>query len=369
MKPNNPFQTVGYFGPDYFCDRRKETKRLLDAVENDSNVTLIAPRRYGKTGLIHHFFHNLPADAIPVYLDIYSIRDLAGFSKAFASAVIAAGDSVLDKTLSAVGTFFKNCRPTITPQADGLPKFSFDIAPSEAEASLRDAFEYLKHREKRLVIAIDEFQQVCEFPEQGTEALLRTLIQEVPWVRFIFAGSRHHLMGEMFLTAKHPFYNSTDVLSLKPIDKDVYGEFAAAFFSSKGRPFSIEAFGEIYDRFSGITWYVQRVLKEVWAQDTGLVDRKQIDSIISELVADRELTFSDLFESQNGVSQTLLRAIAAERCVEEPTATAFLAKYGLCASSVRSALTDLVARDIVYKSDVGYRVYERLFDEWLRKCL
>ena len=59
MKPNNPFLVRGYAGPDWFCDRAAETDRLVSSLENDRDVTLIAPRRYGKTGLVHNVFHRL----------------------------------------------------------------------------------------------------------------------------------------------------------------------------------------------------------------------------------------------------------------------------------------------------------------------
>ena len=366
MKPNNPFITIGYFGPEYFCDRKAETKKLLSALENDSNVTLISPRRYGKTGLIHNLFHELPKDYIPVYLDIYSLHDLSEFTREFASAITSAGDTAIEKLSKSVAQFFKSCRPTMIPQEQGMPKFSFDIAPGRAELTLREAFEYLKSREQRMVIAIDEFQQITEFPEPGTEALLRSLIQEVPWVRFIFAGSRHHLMGEMFLSAKHPFYNSTDILSLKPIDIEEYVRFAGGFFHERNLPFEDEVFRELYNRFDGITWYIQRVMKSIWSEGVGLKSSAQLDAAVHELVVDRETTFADLFSSQNEVAKRLLKAVASEVSVLEPTAAAFLSRHSLSASSVRSAISDLVARELLYRGESGYVVYDRLFGEWLR---
>lgn len=54
MKPNNPFLVRGYAGPEFFCDRAAETASLVSSIENDRDVTLIAPRRYGKTGLVHN---------------------------------------------------------------------------------------------------------------------------------------------------------------------------------------------------------------------------------------------------------------------------------------------------------------------------
>lgn len=56
----NPFVIYGYKGPEYFCDRRKETQKLISALDNGRNVVL-APRRMGKTGLIRHAFHEIEA--------------------------------------------------------------------------------------------------------------------------------------------------------------------------------------------------------------------------------------------------------------------------------------------------------------------
>ena len=366
MKPYNPFVLVGYQGPEYFCDREVETEKMLSWIRNGSNVTLMAPRRYGKTGLIHNVFARLPEDCRGVYIDIYSTHSLSDLAKAFADAVVGTVDTPVEKTLSAIGQFFRSCRPTVTPQANGMPKFSFDVVPSEAESTLRDVFEYLKARERRMVIAIDEFQQILEYPEKGTEALLRSLIQDTPWVRFVFAGSRHHLMAEMFATARHPFYNSTDMLSLAVIDSRKYAQFARDFFAADGKPFDEEAFQSLYDRFEGVTWYVQRVLNWVWNTGKGLDGESVVEEAVASLIEDRALVFRDLLDSQPEVARRLLPHIARRKTVNSPTAAEFLSETRLSASSVRSALCDLESRDIVYRSSDGYQVYEKLFGEWLR---
>lgn len=48
---NNPFVIYGYKGAEYFCDRKKETKTIVEALENERNVVLMSPRRIGKTDL------------------------------------------------------------------------------------------------------------------------------------------------------------------------------------------------------------------------------------------------------------------------------------------------------------------------------
>ena len=90
MKPNNPFVTRGYRGPEYFCDRVAETGKIVSALTNERNVTLMAPRRYGKTGLVHNVFNSLPSDYATVYIDIYATSNLQDFTQMFANAVLGA---------------------------------------------------------------------------------------------------------------------------------------------------------------------------------------------------------------------------------------------------------------------------------------
>ena len=368
MKLKNPFLTAGYAGEEYFCDRRRETAKMIAAFENDRNLTLIAPRRYGKTGLIKNALAKMPREFVGVYLDIFSVADLATFTAAFAAAVVGALDSPVEKTLSAVARFFRSCRPTITPQEDGTPRFSFDIAPSSAKATLDETFAYLKAKNRRVVIAIDEFQQIAEFPEKGVEAALRSHIQFVPWVRFVFAGSRHHVMSEMFGSAKRPFYQSTEILSLGTIDPAEYEKFARRHFAARRKRVNAKVFHGLYERFEGITWYVQAVLNKVWESGCGLTSARQVDDAVDSLVEGNAIVFHDLLRSQNDASRALLKAVAAEGCVASPTAGAFLSKHGLSShSTVRSALRNLLDGDLLYQTDCGYVVYDRLFGIWLSR--
>ena len=39
--PTNPFLITGYQGPDYFCDREKETASLMSALKNGRNIHIL----------------------------------------------------------------------------------------------------------------------------------------------------------------------------------------------------------------------------------------------------------------------------------------------------------------------------------------
>lgn len=368
MKLENPFLTRGYAGPDYFCDREAETAKLVSALNNGRDVTLVAPRRYGKTGLIRNTFERLGKTTAAVYLDIFTIPDLPSFVRVFSSSVIGRLDSATQRIGKKIAGFFKSCRPTMTPQSDGTVSFSFDFAPSQAEATLQETFDYIAARGRKIVIAIDEFQQVRNFPERGVEGLLRGCIQFVPSARFVFAGSKKHMMDEMFVSPKGPFYQSTQLMSLGAIDREKYASFAGRFFTGAGRPFHKDVFDSLYGRFDGVTWYVQTVLNRVWARGCGLSSLSQIDEIVGEIVEESGLFFHDLLFSQTPAEQAVLRAIAREGSVKSVSAAAFVRNHGLPApSTIRSAVSSLENRDLLYRSDAGEIVYDRFFGIYLSR--
>lgn len=371
MKPSNPFLISGYYSPEYFCDREAETATVLDALENGRNLTLIAPRRMGKTGLIHQAFHILKEqqkDVATFYMDIYSTRSLSDFVQIFASTILGQFDPEPHKTLARLGKVLRMCRPVLTvDEQTGVPKLTVDIAPDKEEHSLKEIFDYLASIEKRCYIAIDEFQQIAEYPEKGVEALLRSYIQFVPNINFIFAGSKQHVMSEMFASSKRPFYQSTQLLSIGTIGKDSYAAFATGKFAAKGITLSAEVFDVIYDKFEGHTWYVQAILNRLYGYGK-TPDNSLVGYAINQIVDEMSYTYADLCKSQTSGSLKLLKAIANEGCVAEITAGDFIARYRLrAASSISTALKKLVANEIVYPSDNGYTVYDRFLAEWLRR--
>jgi len=370
MKLANPFLTAGYAGPEYFCDRKNETEELLAHLDNDRNTTLLSPRRYGKTGLIRQVLHVLSKrrGVKTVYVDLYPTRNLSELARALAGAVAESVETPVEKALKAVSAFARGFRPTMTvDEYSGKPKFSFDINATNAQASLESILAYLQGRKGRTIVAIDEFQQIADYPEKGVEALLRSKIQFMHNVGFIFSGSRMHMMAEMFHSPKRPFFNSTAAMSLDVIDRKAYFRFAASFFRKAGRMLSEETFALAYDRFDGITWYVQSVLKELYASGIARPVEKDVIAAIGHLVEENSQNFGFILSKCTAGAVELLRAVAAERIVSEPMSAEFGRRHGLrAASSVRFALDSLLKDELLYKSEEGYVVYDRLLAEWLR---
>lgn len=370
MKPNNPFLIAGYHSPEFFCDRKAESSTILEALYNGRNITLIAPRRMGKTGLIHHVFYQLKeqkSDVVTLYMDIYSTQSLGDFVRLFANTVLGQLDSVSQKALNRIGQFIRSCRPVFTfDEITGTPKVTVDVSPTEEESTLKEIFDYLGSSEKRCYIAIDEFQQIAEYPEKGVEALLRSYIQFLPNVNFIFAGSKQHVMQEMFTSSKRPFYQSTQLLTIGTVNRDEYADFAMAHFAKNNLQLPREVFDAIYDKFDGHTWYIQNLLNRLYGYNRD-VEMASITYAMEQIVAEQSYSYADLLKAYPAGHVRLLKAIAQEGCVKEVLAGNFISKHKLrAASSVSSALKKLVANELVYQTTDGYIIYDRFMGEWLR---
>ena len=369
MKPNNPFLISGYHSPEFFCDREQETAKILDALSNGRNVTLIAPRRMGKTGLIRHAFYHLKEqqpEIVTLYMDIFSTQSLGDFVRLFANTVLGKLDSAPQKALSRISQFIRSCRPVFTfDEITGVPKVTIDVAPAEEENTLKEIFDYLASSEKRCYIAIDEFQQITEYDEKGVEALLRSYIQFLPNVNFIFAGSRKHVMQEMFTSSKRPFYQSTQVVTIDAIDKEKYAQFAIEHFTKHNTELPIDVFDAIYDKYNGHTWYMQALLNRLYGYNRN-VDSELVAYATEQIIAEYSYSYADLLRSYTAGNVKLLKAIAQEGCVKEVLAGDFITKYKLrAASSVSSSLKKLLNNELVYLTDQGYIIYDRFMGEWL----
>lgn len=371
MKPNNPFLISGYYSTELFCDRKTETDKILNALRNGRNMTLISPRRMGKTGLIKHAFYFLEKENnyTTIYLDIFATQNLKEFVQLFGANILGALDTNIEKIISKVGSMLKSCKPTISfDEISGQPQIGLEISSGQEEAGLKEIFEYIGNSKRRCVIAIDEFQQIAEYPEKGVEALLRSYIQFIPNAHFIFAGSKQHIMQEMFLSAKRPFFQSTQIMAIGPIELNAYYEFANIHLLKKDIHLTQEIFLQIYNEFEGHTWYIQAILNRIYSYDITSVDSVFVNKIIAELTEEGIFAYQNLIEAYTVNAIKLMKAISKEGCVVEINASSFLSKYDLgAASSVNTSLKKLLQKEVIYKSEKGYMVYDRFMALWLRR--
>lgn len=368
----NPFITIGYSGPEYFCDRETETQKLSEALINGRNVALISPRRLGKTGLIRHTFHRLVNEDSSrrcFYIDIYNTQNQTDLVQMLANVILGSMDSFSDKLMKSLSTFFKSCRPVFSMDPmTGAPTVSLDIQPQFSSVSLKEIVSYMAESGHECFVAIDEFQQILEYPEKGTEALLRSIAQFAPNVHFIYAGSKQHLMSDMFTSPKRPFYQSTQRMGLLPLNEDIYYEFAKNMMQKAGKALPKEVFSNVYSFARGYTYYIQDIMNRLFTKAETEVTMSQLQKIYSDLKEEGETVYKDYCDIIARGQLKLLLAIAKEDIVKQPYEADFMRRHNLTAvSSVKLALNALVKNGIVAKSPEGYYIYDRYLSLWLNK--
>lgn len=369
----NPFITYGYDGPEYFCDRVEETKRMTSLLVNGNHVALMSPRRMGKTGLIHHCFSQpeLQSNYYLFIVDIYATKSLAELTYELGRAILAVLKSKGRKAWERFIQIASSLRTGITLDGMGHPSWNLEIGDIKSpKVSLDEIFQYLNTADRPCIVAIDEFQAIMDYPEKNVEAMLRTYIQGCNNARFIFSGSKRHMMGEIFSSPARPFYQSTSTISLKPISLESYTVFITRHFTQGGRIIEPEAIRYAYEKFEGTTWYIQKICNEIYAMaERGIpCGIKEIDAAINYAVEEKDDTYQDLMARLPARQKATLLALARSGRNVQPTSGVFIKKYHLTsASAVQRSLTALQEKDIITSSNGKYYIYDYFLYYWLNR--
>lgn len=372
VKVNNPFIVGKYLSDKYFCDRKEETEFLRKQIENGRDVALISPRRLGKSGLIQHFFaqNDIKEKYHVFFVDIYATTSLAEF-------VYTLGKEIYEQ-LKPQSTIWKEKFFQIITSfrvgfkldaMSGAPSFDLGLGDIQIpQTTLDEIFAYIDESDKPCIIAIDEFQQIGEYPEKNVEALLRTKIQKCHRAQFIFSGSKRHVMSNMFNSPSKPFYQSAISMGLEPLPIDIYADFANRLFDERGKHIKREAIEQVWRLYDGYTWFVQMIMNELFAltnvDETCLADR--IDEARWNVIMAQEQSYKDLLSKLSPRQKMVLQAIAKEGVAQNITSGKFIKKYNLnSASSVQSAVKLLLKSDLLTQTEKGYRVYDFFLSEWL----
>lgn len=376
MQLNNPFVTKGYAGPEYFCDRQKETSDMVQLLTNDNNMALISPRRLGKTDLIRHCFsqETIHKKYYTFLIDVYATNSLNDFVNVFGKAILDElkpfGKKVWETFVSAL----KSVQSEISFDINGNPVWGIGLGSMEsASVTLDEIFSFLEHADKPCLVAIDEFQQITQYGDsQNVEAALRTHIQRCLNATFIFAGSKRHLMNEIFTSPSRPFYQSVVTMGLSPISCEKYEQFATHLFQIHGKKLEGAVVSEVYRRFRGVTSCLQRVMNVLFFRTPAgsVCTADMVDDAVSFLLDLYTENYQTMMGQMSEKQRSLFLAITLEGNARAITSGAFIKKYRLwSASSVMSAVKALMDKDFVTLENGAYMVYDQFFALWVKREL
>lgn len=371
MDDINPFTTKDYISPEYFCDREKEIKQLINSILNQRNTTILSQRKIGKTSLIKHLLYTLKdRDGISVhYFDLYPTLNLVDFTNLLCNSLMGYYESkpekVLQKLIKVLGQF----RPKITvDEYTGRPSLGLDLqSETETGNSLGVLFNYLDQQDKKVVLAIDEFQQITKYPETNVEAVLRSHIQASKNIVLVFSGSSRHMLTSIFNDYARPFYQSTGFLFLDKIEPSIYKKFISDNFIRGKAVITPGALEYIMDWTMGVTYFVQEVCNRLYSQRFNHIDIKEVKQTCLNILEERTplyLVYAELLTNQQ---MSLLRALAHEIYTQQPTSAAFLSKYSLgAASTVRRSMETLETKNMIITEEGKYTLPDVFLMRWLQ---
>ena len=361
---------------DYnFIGRERETKRLLDNFKGGINVILMSPRRLGKTSLVKHVCNKLDdKDIITVYLDIFGCKSEYDFYNKLTAEVLKQTASKHELWFEEAKEFLYRLTPKISfsPEPNSDFSISLGITPKThtPEEVLQMAETIAIKRKKRIVICIDEFQQIGEMANsKQIQARLRTVWQHQKHVSYCLFGSKHHLMSTIFLHRSMPFFQFGDTISLNKIATEDWVEYIVSHFADGKRTISRELAEEICKFTENYSAYVQQLAWLVFTlkEEGETVTENDVKQAENDLLATNNILFMQMIEPLSEFQLNFLRAIALgikkDFGLSEVREEYNLGSY----SNITRLKTALLERDLIEKQNTELVITDPIFAKWLKQ--
>ncbi len=300
---------------DTFTDRKEETNRLKMNFLYGVNTILISPRRMGKTSLVEKVSSMVECESLKIAkIDAFGCRSENDFINAFATAVVRATSTKWEEWIENTKTFLSRFIPKISIGQDPLSDFSIALEYNKSNTVTEDILQLpetiAKQKGIKIVICIDEFQQIADFPDSLTfQKKLRSIWQLQRNVSYCLYGSKKHMMETMFQSQSHPFYRFGDIFYLNKIAESDWVEFICNRFKVTGKEISPELATEICSATDRYSSYVQQLSWLVWLRTTFRATKEDVEYGIDHMLDACEPLFIQQTESLSSYQMNFLQAL------------------------------------------------------------
>ncbi|MBI2606885.1 MAG: AAA-like domain-containing protein [Deltaproteobacteria bacterium] len=370
----NPFKYGDPVQGKYYLDRKELNKSVLTFIESQINVVLIGPRRYGKTSFILSLIRNLDKIGYTtISVDVFNVTSHRDFLNQFLSA-ITQKKTILKRFIEWLKTVPRQFKPALEWEADSgaSPNFRLSLqahklSDDQVKQLIADALDSLKTLSEKTFIAFDEFQTIGQLEDNGwLEATIRSTMQLQKNVTFLFSGSRHGIIHDMFNNPSRPFYRSCQLINFPEFGPE-FTDWIIGRFKEIGiqcAPETVDYLRKIVDDTPN---YVQMACFNLVADEVRNVDREEIDSVLRRITAQNSYPYQTILNSLTPVQQRVLRLAACER--KAIYTKDILEKYEIkTGAHVSQAIKSLVSKQILDESTgKGAVIFDDpLFAIWLR---
>ncbi|MCF0207153.1 MAG: AAA family ATPase [Bacteroidales bacterium] len=304
---------------DYnFVGREFEIKQLASNFTEGINTILVSPRRIGKTSLVNVVRQKLDKNnVIVVSLDIFACKDEYAFYNLLAESVLLQTASKADLWMDEAKEFLSRLTPKIgfatTPDSD--IKISLGITPkTHTPDEILNLVETIAQRkQKRIVVCIDEFQQIGEFADSSNiQKRLRAVWQQQKLTSYCLFGSKRHLMNTIFQKRNMPLYQFGDMMFLKTIPAFTWVEYIVSHFKDRNKTISEKHAEEICNFVECYSSYVQQLAWHVFSltDEGGTVTDEIVEHAKKDLFEANELLFLQQIDPLTSPQMNFLKALA-----------------------------------------------------------
>lgn len=337
----NPFVHARALAPEEAIDRPSDIARIIDLVEGGHNATLYAPRRMGKTSLLHQVrFTARERDMPTVFIDfgdVLSERDVTARLEHAVRGLPGSFKRLVDRELGSIAAIH------------GLLDLPQKIAEQAGQQAL---------------VVFDEFQALIAL--NGMDGVVRSHIQHHTQVSYVFSGSEPTLLRELFEDRARPLYGQATMLRLERLDFHAAHDFVEARFTETGKG-SGEVTAELVHLSEGHPQRLMLLAHHLWDhtptdRPAGYADLRTAHDAAMRAV-DTELEY--LWDSFSANERRVIAALASDL---SPYTSEALAITGLAtASSAQRAVDILEKRAIIERDDDELRVVDPLVRRWARR--
>lgn len=356
-----------------FTDRVRETKRLKLNFENGLNTVLISPRRMGKTSLIKKVQASITNPKIKViYMDVYDCRSEYDFYNRFAALILQETAGKMEQALENAKQFLLRISPKISFSPDPTADFSLSLGitpQSHTPEEILNLPEKIAQKHHiHIVVCIDEFQQIGEFPDSiAVQKRLRSVWQHQQNVSYCLFGSKKHLMANLFQNKRMPFYQFGEMIFLDKIPTEDWIKYITTQFESRGKYISPELALKICEAVDNYSSYVQQLSWNVFAETEKEVTEKTLSVAIDELFAQSSALFMQQIEGLTTYQMNFIRAICSGIHTGFGT-QATIKNFNLgTKSNLTRIKTSLTEKEIIETVNGQVYLADPVFELWFRK--
>ncbi|MFN3233812.1 MAG: hypothetical protein ACE365_00145 [Gammaproteobacteria bacterium] len=355
-----------------FCNRVSERKILKTNIITGKHSVVLAPRGYDKTSLITQTLNE--ANLLYCEIDFLLTATPEAVQQRILEKVGKLLLELLPKTKKAkekILHLFKSLRPDLVLSGIGQ-KIIFHAPPSEHmfETTICDTLVNLDKAaqlaKKRVVVFMDEFQQIGDLKDQHVvEASIRHAVERSQNVSYIFSGSNRHMLLQMFSSKSRPFYRLCTTITIKRIKEEDHIHFIQDKATKKWKKrLTDDAINEIMKTSDCHDYYVSLICKYFWDKNQ-IPTPTKIQEFWKHYIDTQQAVIAyDIALLSN--NQKIVLNEFAKNPTNQPYAHKCLMRTKLTLASQKEAINKLMRKDFVYVDDLGIT---RLLDPAIRTLI